>query len=54
MLGARFGSDAAKRYEWEGQKIRIFDKDDNVVLEGGIGELQAKLRKVKWPNYPWS
>ena len=54
VLGARFGSDAAKRYELEGQKIRIFDKDDNVVLEGGIGELQAKLRKVKWPNYPWS
>ncbi len=54
VLGIKFGSDGAKRYELEGQKIRIFDKDDNVVLEGGIGELQAKLRKAKWPNYPWS
>ena len=27
VLGVRFGSDAAKRYELEGQKIRIFDKD---------------------------
>ena len=53
VLGARFGSDAAKRYEWKGGKITIYDKDNNIVLEGGIGELQAKLRKAKWPNYPW-
>jgi hypothetical protein len=54
VLGARFGSDAAKRYEWKGGKITIYDKDNNIVLEGGIGEFQSKLRKAKWPNYPWS
>ncbi len=54
MLGVKFGSDGAKRYEWKGGKITIYDKDNNIVLEGGIGELQSKLRKAKWPNYPWS
>ena len=54
MLGVKFGSDGAKRYEWKGGKITIYDKDDNIVLEGSFAELLGRLRKNKWPNYPWS
>jgi hypothetical protein len=54
VLGARFGSDAAKRYEWKGGKITIYDKDNNIALEGSFAKLLGDLRRTKWPNYPWS
>jgi len=54
VLGVRFGSDAAKRYEWKGGKITIYDKDNNIALEGSFAKLLGDLRRTKWPNYPWS
>jgi len=47
MLGVKFGSDTAKRFEWRNNFIRIYDKEDNIVLEGSFHYLLARLKEAK-------
>lgn len=47
VLGVKFGSDTAKRFEWRNNFIRIYDKEDNIVLEGSFADLLCRLRNAK-------
>lgn len=47
VLGVKYGSDAAKRYEWKNNYIRVYDKNDNIALEGSFTELLDRLRQAK-------
>lgn len=47
VLGVKYGSDSAKRFEWRNNFIRIYDKEDNIVLEGSFHYLLARLKEAK-------
>lgn len=54
LLGASFGSPQAKSYKFEGGRLIIYNEAGEEVLNDTIGNLKARLRRTKWPNYPWN
>jgi len=54
LLGVSYGTSGAKSYKFEDGRLIIYDESGAEVLNDSVASLRSMLRKVKWPNYPWS